>query len=137
MRAESVPPILIVDDEPTLRRLMKRTLNAAGLSVVEAANGAEALALCREQEFGAVISDIRMPVMDGLDLMSHLQEMAPELPVILVSGSDEVGSPRAARALGAFDFLPKPFDLSTLSQRALSAVGANSDERASERRAVA
>jgi two-component system C4-dicarboxylate transport response regulator DctD len=76
------------------------------------------------QDFSAVITDVRMPLMDGLELVSHLRQLDPELPIILVSGSDEVSSRAGARALGAFDFLPKPFDLFDLGCRVLSAIAA-------------
>jgi two-component system KDP operon response regulator KdpE len=116
--------VLIVDDEPVLRRLMRRALAGLELEIVEAANGAEALERFASQDFSAVITDVRMPLMDGLELVSHLRQLDPELPIILVSGSDEVSSRAGARALGAFDFLPKPFDLFDLGCRVLSAIAA-------------
>lgn len=117
--------VLIVDDEPVLRRLMRRALSGLQLEIVEAANGVEALERLESQDFSAVVTDVRMPSMDGLELVAHLQRLAPELPIILVSGSDEVSNRAGARALGAFDFLAKPFDLYELGRRVLSAVAAH------------
>jgi two-component system, NtrC family, C4-dicarboxylate transport response regulator DctD len=114
--------VLVVDDEAVLRRLVKRALASADISVTEAANGIEALELCRAHEFSAVVSDIRMPLMDGRELVAELQRLDPGLPVILVSGSDEVATPQAARELGAFDFLQKPFVLFDLARRTLAAI---------------
>jgi len=119
------PCILVVDDEPTLRRLMRRALVGAGLEVVEAANGLEALERLRDHDVVAVVSDVRMPVMDGLELLQHLRQMAPEVPVVLVSGSEEVGTRATAQALGAFDFLPKPFKLFDLGCAVLGAIAAH------------
>lgn len=129
--------VLVVDDEPTLRRLVKRALSGAGISVTEASNGLEALALCRHQNFGAVVSDVRMPVMDGLELLAELQRLDPGLPVILVSGSDEVETQQEARDRGAFDFLPKPFVLFDLVCRTLAAVAARRHLPVDEGREVA
>jgi CheY-like chemotaxis protein len=121
----SVARVLIVDDEPVLRRLMRRALSGLGLEVMEAADGVEALELFRTHEFNAVVSDVRMPQMDGIALVEQLQRLAPDVPVVLVSGSDEVANRAGARALGAFDFLAKPFDLFDLGCRVLSAVAAH------------
>ena len=121
----ATPCVLIVDDEPTLRRLMRRALSGIGLEVVEAANGLEALEQFRAHEVVAIVSDVRMPLMGGIELVEQLQGLAPDVPVVLVSGSEEVPSRAAAHALGAFDFLAKPFDLFELGCRVLSAVAAH------------
>ena len=79
--------ILIVDDEPALRRLMKRALSGTGTIVTEAANGREALELCGSHAFSAVITDVRMPIMDGIALVAELQLLDPGLPVIVKPGN--------------------------------------------------
>ena len=117
--------MLVVDDEPTLRRLMRRSLAGMGFEVVEAANGVEALERFGTHQIVAVVTDVRMPVMDGLELVERLQIEAQDVPVVLVSGSDEVRTRAGAQALGAFDFLAKPFDLFELGCRVLSAVAAH------------
>lgn len=122
--------ILVVDDEPSLRRLMRRALVGTSTIVVEAASAAEALERCREHAFSAVISDVRMPGMSGIDLVGELGRLYPGLPVIVVSGSDEVETRRAALAAGAYDFLPKPFRLMDLAYRTLSAIAACAPRRA-------
>lgn len=127
--------VLVVDDEPTIRRLMRRALSGMGLDVVEAANGLEALERFRARHVVAVVSDVRMPVMNGLELVEHLRSEAPDLPIVLVSGSDEVRTRAGAQALGAADFLAKPFDVFELGCRVLSAVAAN--PRRAQRRQVA
>jgi two-component system response regulator AtoC len=121
--------VLVVDDEPLLRRLMRRALSGMQLEVVEAANGLEALKLIETHDFSAVVSDVRMPVMGGLELVAELQRVAPELPIMLVSGSEEVPDRASAQAIGAFDFLAKPFNMFELGCRVLSAVASPRPER--------
>jgi len=127
------PCVLVVDDEPTLRRLMRRALAEIGLDVVEAANGLEALERLQTHEVVAVVSDVRMPLMNGLELVEQLQRQAPDVPIVLVSGSEEVRTRAGAQALGAFDFLAKPFDLFELACRVLSAVAAHPPRSQSRR----
>lgn len=124
LEAHRPAKILVVDDEPALRRLVRRALSGVDFEVLEASNGVEALELCRSHHFSAVISDVRMPVMDGLDLLATLRRADPGLPVILMSGSDEIATRQAARDAGALDFLPKPFVLFDLSCRTQAAVAA-------------
>lgn len=126
----SAPHVLVVDDEPSLRRLMRRALSGTASVVVDAASGFEALELFREHAFNAVITDVRMPGMTGIDLVVELGRLAPDLPVIVVSGSDELETRRAAIAAGAYDFLPKPFSTYDLACRTLSAIAACAQRRA-------
>lgn len=106
--------VLIVDDEPALRRLVARWLTRAGFDVVEASDGVVAIDIARRQRLDAVVTDVRMPRMGGLELLELLLQLQPRLPVILVSASDEVPDAQAARSRGATDFLPKPVNLTQL-----------------------
>jgi len=112
MGDELLGRVLVVDDEPELRRLFRRNLVRAGHSVVEARSGREALALARHLAFDVVISDVRMPDLDGLDLLEVLQREQPQLPVVLVSGSPDLE--RASAAYGALDYLVKPVSFQDL-----------------------
>lgn len=114
--------LLLVDDEPELRRVLRRALERAGHEVSEAADGEAALHLIRRMEFDTVISDVCMPLMTGLQLLERLAFEAPELPVLFVSGSIDVLDVERARGCGAFDFLQKPVDLAQLRARTLAAV---------------
>lgn len=98
--------VLVVDDEPELRRLLRRRLARTGHQVVEAANGRAALELVRRQAFDLVISDVRMPELDGLSLLEVLRRHHPEVAVVLVSGNPDLD--RASAAYGALDYLLKP-----------------------------
>jgi DNA-binding NtrC family response regulator len=114
--------VLLVDDEPELRRLLHRTLNRAGFEVVDAENGRVALETARQERFDVVISDVRMPCMGGMELLERLQLEEPGLPVVLISGSLELTDRTGAVALGAFDFLPKPIELADVQDVALRAL---------------
>ena len=122
--------ILLVDDEPSLRRVITRSLLRAGFDVTEASDGLVALELARARQVDAVISDVRMPGMNGLELLDRLRRELPSLPVVLVSASTELEGRRHALALGAFDFLRKPLELRKLHEAALRAVAANAQRLA-------
>jgi DNA-binding NtrC family response regulator len=105
--------VLLVDDEPEVRRMLRRALLRFGFEVVEATNGRVAVDLARSSDFEVVISDVRMPELGGLGLVERLQVDAPLLPVLLISGfTDE----ESARYYGAFAFLEKPIQLQELRQ---------------------
>ncbi len=105
--------VLLVDDQPEVRRVVRRNLARAGFVVVEAWNGRVAVELAREMTFDLVMSDVQMPDMSGLDLLLALHERDPDLPVILTSGALDPETAREANALGAFAYLqkPVPFDI--------------------------
>jgi DNA-binding NtrC family response regulator len=121
----ATPPlgrVLLVDDEPELRRLLRRTLVRAGFEVVEAVDGRAALEAVRVAYFDVVISDIRMPRMGGLELMERLQLEEPGMPVVLISGSTELSNRQSALDVGAFDYLAKPSELGRIQSVTLSAL---------------
>lgn len=114
--------VLLVDDDEQMRCSTAQALELAGFAVEPLASGDEALALAAPGYPGVVVSDIRMPGMDGMTLLGRLHEIDPEIPVILVTGHAEV--PLAVEAIrgGAYDFIEKPFvvqDLATVIRRAL------------------
>ncbi len=119
--------LLLVDDEPELRRVFRRALTRAGFDVVEAADGQVALELSRQLKFELVVSDVCMPQMGGLQLLERLVLEAPDLPVLFVSGSTNFMDVSTAIACGAFDFLQKPVDLAEL--RACAARGVEEHRR--------
>ena len=104
------PLVLAVDDSEDLRDFYEMTLASAGYSVVLASDGQQALDLARELRPDIIVTDVSMPVMDGLELLVRLRsDLAPPLPpVIVCSGFDMTES--TALRLGAFRFLPKPFE---------------------------
>ena len=114
--------VLLVDDQPEVRRVVRRNLVRAGHFVVEAWNGRVALELAREISFDLVISDLRMPDMSGVELLALLHEYDPDLPVVLTSGSPDPLTTAEARALGVFAYLAKPVPFDIMRETTIRAV---------------
>lgn len=114
---KALTALLLVDDETGFLDVMCRRLQRRGIRVRVAASGEEALSAVAEEAFDAVVTDLKMPGMDGLALLDHLQKAAPHLPVLLLTG--HAGEEEAAAALtkGAVDYLHKPCDLESLLER--------------------
>jgi two-component system response regulator AtoC len=115
--------ILAVDDEPNMRRLLEISLRQAGYQPVIAENGQEALSILSNDNIDLIVSDLHMPVMDGLKLLETLRAENIEIPVIIVTAQGEIASAVNAMKLGASDYILRPFDLETLEiaiSRALS-----------------
>jgi two-component system response regulator AtoC len=106
--------ILAVDDEPNMRRLLEIMLKQAGYQPLLAANGKEALELLTREGADLVVSDLHMPGMDGLGLLTAMQEAGMNAPAIIVTAHAEVKTAVAAMKLGAADYIVRPFDLETL-----------------------
>lgn len=104
--------ILVIDDNPQMRLMMRRVLAAAGHAVVEAADGDQGLAQFRAQPFEIVVSDILMPNKEGIETIKELRALAPTLWIVATSGGGAHGNMMFldfAKALGADMALPKPF----------------------------
>lgn len=107
--------LLIVDDEPAIRDSLSAWLADSGYRITEAANGGEGIEACRREPPDIVLCDLRMPEMDGLQVLAHLTREFPELPVILVSGQGDMHDVIQALKLGAWDYVTKPIgDLEVL-----------------------
>jgi len=123
--------ILVVDDEKTLRSIVSKALAKLGHRCVTAANGEEALALANKRAFDLVITDLKMPKMDGLILIEWLRKGRPEIPIIIMTGYGDLQSARKALRLGVSDYLVKPFEglaeVQAAVQRALETRTARSD----------
>jgi DNA-binding NtrC family response regulator len=114
--------VLLVDDQPELRRLFRRSLNRAGYVVVEAWNGRVAVQLAQQVLFDVVISDVRMPDMSGIELLRALNEQDPDLPVVLTSGSPDPVTSLEGSDLGAFAYLVKPVPFEIMRETARRAI---------------
>ena len=106
--------ILIVDDEQSYRQLLSLVFEGDGHNIRTATNGREALALLHEEPADVVISDVRMPDMDGIEMLSSVRESQPDLGVVLMTAFASVETAREAFKLGADDFIQKPFDVEEL-----------------------
>jgi two-component system response regulator FixJ len=102
-------PVYVVDDDDAVRDSLALLLEAAGLRVEAFAAAAPALARCREQRPACVVTDVRMPEMDGLELQRRLAELHGHLPVVLITGHGDVPLAVQAMKAGAADFIEKPF----------------------------
>ena len=106
--------ILIVDDEAGIRRILRDILELEKYQITEATNGVEALVKVKKEKFDLIILDIKMPQMDGMDVLDRIQVLIPEVPVIMISGHADIDTAVDAVKKGAFDFISKPLDLNRL-----------------------
>ncbi|MDD6180723.1 MAG: sigma-54-dependent transcriptional regulator [Desulfovibrionaceae bacterium] len=114
--------ILVVDDDDGHRAMLRTMLKSWGCTVDEACDGDEAVQCVREQAFDAVLTDVRMARMDGIDALRGILDYNPALPVILMTAYSSVETAVDALRLGAYDYLTKPLDFDALKntlQRAL------------------
>ena len=115
-------PVWIVDDDQAIRWVLEKVLNRAGIETMSFSSAADVQLALTSAEPAALISDIRMPGKDGLTLLKEVKETHPRLPVIVMTAFGDLDSTVSAFQGGAFDFLPKPFDINdavTLISRAL------------------
>jgi two-component system KDP operon response regulator KdpE len=114
--------ILAVDDEPPIRRFLRTSLSAQGYDVLEAEDGAQALAMLRRNAVDLVVLDLGLPGMDGLDVIRTLREQGSQVPIVVLSSrTDEAGKVKALD-LGADDYVTKPFGVDELLARIRAAV---------------
>jgi len=106
--------ILVIDDEKVIRNTLKEILEYEGYKVEEAVDGKSGLDKVKENNYDAVLCDIKMPKMDGMEVLPKIIEMSPDTPVIMISGHGNIETAVEATKLGAYDFISKPPDLNRL-----------------------
>ena len=116
------PLALIVDDEPDIRELLELTLGRMGIDTRSAADLAQARELLEQASFDLCLTDMRLPDGDGIDLVRHIQETRPELPVAVITAHGNMETAVEALKAGAFDFVSKPVDLQLLRKLVNSAL---------------
>ncbi len=122
--AGSAGRVLLVDDDPDLLEALRRALAGVGHDVVTATDGLEALRLLDGPDpFDAVVSDISMPRMTGIELLRAVRDRDFDLPVLLITGEPDVATAIEAVEWGAYKYIPKPPDLDVLRQHVRRAVG--------------
>ena len=106
--------ILVIDDERSIRNTLKDILEYEKYEVDLAEDGAKGLEKIKNGEFDIVLCDIKMPGMDGIEVLEKLSEIASDLPVVMISGHGNIDTAVEAIKKGAFDFIEKPLDLNRL-----------------------
>lgn len=109
-----MPNILVIDDEQSIRNTLKEVLEYEKHTVDLAIDGMEALELFGNNQYDIVLCDIKMPKMDGIELLEKIFEISTEVPIIMISGHGNIDTAVEAIKKGAFDFLEKPLDLNRL-----------------------
>ncbi len=106
--------VLIVDDETPIRRTLKEILEFEKFKVEEACDGLECLVQLKKTQYDVILMDIKMPKMDGMEALERIQTLAPDTPVVMISGHANIDTAVEAVKKGAFDFISKPPDLNRL-----------------------
>jgi DNA-binding NtrC family response regulator len=106
--------VLIIDDERAIRRALKEILEYENCQVLEAENGKEGLEMIHSYSLDVIFCDIKMPLLDGMELLQQLQEEGNEVPIVMISGHGTLETAVQAIKKGAFDFIEKPLDLNRI-----------------------
>ena len=108
--------ILVVDDEPDAVELLLEFLTAKGYDVITASDGEEALRQVKEHRPHLILLDVRMPKLNGMEVLKRVREIDHEVGVIMVTAVNEEETGREALKMGAFDYITKPLDLQYLER---------------------
>jgi len=106
--------VLVIDDEESIRFFLEKTLGRSGYDVAAAASGEEGLESFRARRPDLVITDLKMPGLDGIDVLERVKALAPETPVVMITGFGTIENAVEAMKRGAQDYLTKPFDSRTI-----------------------
>src|SRR5690349_21701449 len=106
--------ILVIDDEKAIRKALNEILTFEGFKVDEAADGAEGIKRIEENTYDCILCDIKMPKMDGIEVLQKAQELKPDVPFIVISGHGNIETAVDAVKKGAYDYISKPPDLNRL-----------------------
>jgi DNA-binding NtrC family response regulator len=105
-----VTRVLVVDDEPSMLEMMEIILQKENYDIATTPDPLEALKLVKQQDFDVIVQDIKMPKMDGIELLEKIKDLKPKLPVIIITAFSTWDNAVEAMRLGAFDYIKKPFD---------------------------
>ena len=114
--------VLVVDDEPAIRRALRPPLTELGFEMIEASRGEMALELLRTEPFDAVLLDVNMPGIGGIETLRRIRALAPRLPILMLTVRDREEEKVNALELGADDYVTKPFGVRELVARIRAAV---------------
>lgn len=124
----SLGRILVVDDEAPVREVLTEYFATEGYSVEAATSGLEALSAIRGGRADLVLLDVRMPGLDGLQVLRRIRELTDRIPVIMVTANEDVTLARETLTLGAFDYVAKPFDFDYLDRAVAAGLAHVADE---------
>jgi two-component system, OmpR family, KDP operon response regulator KdpE len=114
--------VLLIDDDASIRRALHTTLSALGFEIDEASSGEQAVSFVRTERYDAVLLDINMPVVGGIETCRMLRRLAPGLPILMLTVRDSTDDKIDALDAGADDYITKPFHVGELTARVRSAV---------------
>src|SRR5712671_8120426 len=120
--SSALPHCLVVDDEPRLRQVLVHLMRNDGFTCFEAGNGEEALVHLQQHPITLVMSDLRMPKMDGLELLRQTRARWPDVAVVMITAIADVEVAVSCLAIGAMDYLTKPFHLEEVRARVAQAL---------------
>jgi two-component system nitrogen regulation response regulator NtrX len=106
--------ILIIDDEKSIRKTLREILEYEKYQVDEASDGAEGIGMIQKDKYDIVLCDIKMPKMDGIEVLDKVMQLSADIPVVMISGHGNIETAVEAVKKGAFDFIAKPLDLNRL-----------------------
>ncbi len=109
--------VLLVDDETGFTDVLTKRMNKRGIQTRSAGSGTEAIRILRKEDFDAVVLDLKLGDMDGIEVLRVIRKMVPELPVIMLTGHGSETAAKDGLRYGAFDYLLKPCDLEQLIQK--------------------
>ena len=111
-----MPKILIIEDEAAIRRVLVKILTEENdtYEVTEAEDGLEGTELIKDKDFDLVLCDIKMPKMDGVEVLESIKKIKPETPIVMISGHGDLDTAVNTMRMGAFDYISKPPDLNRL-----------------------
>ncbi len=106
--------ILIIDDEKSIRNTLREILEYEKFKIDEAEDGVAGIEKVKKNKYDLILCDIKMPKMDGIEVLENVQKISPETPIVMVSGHGTIETAVEALKKGAYDFIPKPLDLNRL-----------------------
>ncbi|MFD2178115.1 sigma-54-dependent transcriptional regulator [Veronia pacifica] len=126
---EKFGQVLLIEDDSIVRQATAQWLELAGFTVVTCETGHAAIDAMSPSFSGVVVSDVKLPDIDGISLIAQLQDIVPQLPVILITGHGDIDMAVSALRLGAFDFLEKPFDPARLTDAVKKGLAQSENEK--------
>ncbi len=121
-----MPKVLIIDDEKSIRNSLREVLEYENFKVEEAEDGMSGLSMLKKEDYDAILCDIKMPKMDGIDVLDMGLEAKPDSSFVMISGHGNIDTAVEAIKKGAFDYIPKPLDLNRLLVSVRNAIDRNS-----------